>query len=70
MAAVDVVASEAVAGLDDEEADAEETEVIDYPLRVDYCGLCSMPPEVSYRTPYLTTEWLRLKGFLGLQKAR
>ena len=22
------------------------TEVLNYPLRVDYCGLCSMPPEV------------------------
>ena len=47
MAAVDVV-DEAAAGLDGEEADAEEIDVtIDYPLRVDYCGLCSMPPEVS-----------------------
>lgn len=26
-----------------------ETEVISYPLRVDYCGLCSMPPEVIIR---------------------
>lgn len=26
-----------------------ETEALTYPLGVDYCGLCSMPPEVSTR---------------------
>lgn len=24
-----------------------EVEAVSYPLRVDYCGLCSMPPEVN-----------------------
>lgn len=25
---------------------AEEEDVVCYPLSVDYCGVCSMPPEV------------------------
>lgn len=50
MAAAEEAGSEAAAaGLDEEEpeGDTEENEVIEYPLRVEYCGLCSMPPEVK-----------------------
>lgn len=34
-----------------EKEDEVEPEVIEYPLRVDYCGLCSMPAEVNIILP-------------------
>lgn len=30
-----------------EDDEGGEAEGVSYPLRVDYCGLCTMPPEVN-----------------------
>ena len=46
MASADVVEPGPVE-CEDEEEDIAEPEAVSYPLRVDYCGLCSMPPEVN-----------------------
>lgn len=55
MATADPVVEEPVG---EEEA---ETEVISYPLRVDYCGLCSMPPEYCEYgpDPPKCYEWMK-----------
>ena len=45
VAAGDVVEGAVTAAVDGE--DDVELEETNYPLRVDYCGLCSMPPEVG-----------------------
>ena len=47
MATADAEEVNAVEVEEEEEEEETEVEVIDYPLRVDYCGLCSMPPEVN-----------------------
>lgn len=44
MASADVV--KAVGAVEEEDVEAITLEHESYPLRVDYCGLCSMPPEV------------------------
>lgn len=45
MAAADVAAEPVVEPEEDNEDECENA--VSYPLRVDYCGLCSMPPEVA-----------------------
>lgn len=37
----------------------EDEEGISYPLRVDYCGLCTMPPEVNHIKYKLLKQWVQ-----------
>lgn len=46
MASADVAVQQVGEPVEDEGEGFEEETVVSYPLRVDYCGLCSMPPEV------------------------
>ena len=41
-----------MASIEEQVGSSEEDDAgVDYPLRVDYCGLCTMPPEVIF-SPY------------------